>query len=233
MTYSKCYYHELCIANIWHIRHGVEHRCIRNNIGRRSDLRWIGFDATGWFLWSKNNAIHITIWLGVGSVHVYSVFIFASKWIRHFQLPLAACRVLITHHFHFKRWCRSSGQYMYGWEFSTKGLPIFSLALGALFTSNQREKNDFIQIRPIGMIFYSLMLNGVALLGEKFFPVLVEIIHLHGFLLFLGINCCLGMVFVAFMKETKGQSLDSKKLHKNTLPADTDDKQNRFWLLFF
>ena len=59
------------------------------------------------------------------------------------------------------------------------------------------------------MIFYSLMLNGVALLGEKFFPILVEIIYMHGFLLFLGINCCFGIVFVAFMTETKGQSIDT------------------------
>ena len=82
-----------------------------------------------------------------------------------------------------------------------------------------------IQIRPMNK---RLVINGVALLGEKFFPILVEIIHLHGFLLFLGINCCLGMVFVAFMKETKGQSLDSTNLHANKLPLDTDDKQNRF-----
>ena len=121
MTYSKCYYHELCIANIWHIRHGVEHRCIRNYIGRRSNFRWIGFDTTGWLFRSENNAVHITFWLGVGSVHVHSVLIFPSKWIRRFQLPLAANPVLITHHFHFKCWCRGSGQYMYSWEFSTKG----------------------------------------------------------------------------------------------------------------
>lgn len=52
------------------------------------------------------------------------------------------------------------------------------------------------------------MLNGVALLGEKFFPILVEIIYMHGFLLFLGINCCFGIVFVTFMQETKGESID-------------------------
>lgn len=67
----------------------------------------------------------------------------------------------------------------------------------------------FFQIRPIGMIFYSLCLNGVALLGEKFFPILVKIIDLHGFLIFLGLNCCIGIIYVSFMKETKGQSLDS------------------------
>lgn len=64
------------------------------------------------------------------------------------------------------------------------------------------------------MIFYSLMLNGVALLVEKFFPILVEIIYMHGFLLFLGINCCFGIGFVIFMKETKGQSIDSLDFSK-------------------
>lgn len=66
------------------------------------------------------------------------------------------------------------------------------------------------------MAFYSLTLNGVALLGEKFFPVLIEIIHLHGCLLFLGVNCCLGLIFVAVMKETNGKSIDSIPFEKNS-----------------
>lgn len=77
------------------------------------------------------------------------------------------------------------------------------------------------------MIFYSLMLNGVALLGEKFFPILVEIIYMHGFLLFLGINCCLGIVFVAFMKETKGQSIDTINANKK-YSADKSNDQSRY-----
>lgn len=75
------------------------------------------------------------------------------------------------------------------------------------------------------MIFYSLMQNGVALLGEKFFPVLVEIIYMHGFLLFLGVNCCLGIVFVAFMKETKGKSLDTEN---SKHPFEKENEPNRF-----
>lgn len=89
-------------------------------------------------------------------------------------------------------------------------LIIFLASSGIVALANTCTVENFSpKIRPIGMIFYSLCLNGVALLAEKFFPVLVEIIYLHGFLLFLGINCCLGIIFVAFMKETKGQSLDS------------------------
>lgn len=75
------------------------------------------------------------------------------------------------------------------------------------------------------MIFYSLIMNGVALLGEKFFPVLVKIIYIHGFLLFLGINCCLGIIFVAFMKETKGQSIHEPNSDKKCSPDKNKDQQ--------
>lgn len=57
------------------------------------------------------------------------------------------------------------------------------------------------------MAFYSLCLNAVGLLGDKFFPILLNVIHLHGYMLFLGFNCCLGVIFVAFMKETRGSNL--------------------------
>lgn len=76
------------------------------------------------------------------------------------------------------------------------------------------------------MIFYSLILNGIALLGEKFFPILVEIIYMHGFLLFLGVNCCFGIVFVTFMKETKGKSLDT--MDKQFATVNRDNEPNKF-----
>lgn len=77
------------------------------------------------------------------------------------------------------------------------------------------------------MIFYSLMLNGVALLGDKFFPISVEIIYMHGFLLFLGINCCFGIAFVTFMTETKGQSIDTLVTEEKSVVSDDKD-QHRF-----
>lgn len=58
------------------------------------------------------------------------------------------------------------------------------------------------------MTFYSMAINIVAIMGEKFFPLSIEVIYLHGFLLFLAINCCVGTIFVTFMKETKGKSLN-------------------------
>lgn len=65
------------------------------------------------------------------------------------------------------------------------------------------------QIRSIGMTFYSMTINIVALMGEKFFPLAIEAYQLHAVLLFLAINCCIGTIFVTFMKETKGKSLNA------------------------
>lgn len=72
-----------------------------------------------------------------------------------------------------------------------------------------------------------IVLNGVALLGEKFFPILVDIIYMHGFLLFLGINCCFGIVFVAFMEETKGSSIDISNSNEKSV-NDKNKDQHRF-----
>lgn len=57
----------------------------------------------------------------------------------------------------------------------------------------------------------------MALFSDKYFPILMEVIHLHGCFLFFGICCCFGVVFVAFMKETKGKALDA---------IDEDDEKN-------
>lgn len=59
------------------------------------------------------------------------------------------------------------------------------------------------------MIIYSIAFNITAFMGGKLFPILLEVIHLHGIMLLLAVNCCLGIVFVAFMRETKGESLDT------------------------
>lgn len=42
---------------------------------------------------------------------------------------------------------------------------------------------------------------------------------MHGFMLFLGINCCAGLIFVAFMDETKGKSIDSVIPIENQVPT--------------
>lgn len=73
----------------------------------------------------------------------------------------------------------------------------------------------FSQIRTAGMVLFSVVMNTIQFSGDKLFPVLLEMIYLHGILLLLGANCCVGLVFVAFMKETKGESLDS--INKKTI----------------
>lgn len=76
----------------------------------------------------------------------------------------------------------------------------------------RNDMNSFcLQIRTAGMTWYSLFNNFMAFVGDKFFPILLEIIHLHGFFILLAINCCAGLIFIASMKETKGKSLDSSE----------------------
>lgn len=69
-------------------------------------------------------------------------------------------------------------------------------------------------------MFYSLCINAVSFLGDKFFPVSLEVIYMHGFMLFLGINCCLGLIFIAFMDETSGKSIDTVNQSENHSPVN-------------
>ena len=75
------------------------------------------------------------------------------------------------------------------------------------------------------MIFYSFCLNATAFAGDKTFPTLLDIIGMHSVLLIMAINCCIGIVFIAFMKETKGQSIDTMVTSETKLP--TNHEQNK------
>lgn len=81
-------------------------------------------------------------------------------------------------------------------------------------------QNPFFQIRTVGVVFYSLCISSIAFVADKFFPIMLETIHLHGCLLFGAINCLIGLIFIKFMKETRGQSLDSVS------PSETQYKDN-------
>lgn len=59
------------------------------------------------------------------------------------------------------------------------------------------------------MIWYSFCGNAISFIIDKSFPILVEIIYLHGVLMVLAFTCCIGLIFVFFMAETKGQPLDT------------------------
>ncbi|XP_055299077.1 facilitated trehalose transporter Tret1-like [Sitodiplosis mosellana] len=82
------------------------------------------------------------------------------------------------------------------------------------------------KIRTIGMIFYSFCLNGIAFGVDKTFPILLEIIGMHSVMLIMAINCCLGIVFIAFMKETKGQSIDTMDTTSET-KSPANNEQNK------
>ncbi|XP_031619137.1 facilitated trehalose transporter Tret1-like [Contarinia nasturtii] len=65
------------------------------------------------------------------------------------------------------------------------------------------------KIRTHGMVLYTLWYNIVNFFADKYFPILLKGIHLHGCLMIFAVNCFLGTLFVVFyMKETKGRSLE-------------------------
>lgn len=82
-----------------------------------------------------------------------------------------------------------------------------------------------LQIRTAGVVIYSLFVSVVAFFADKYFPILLEAIHLHGCLLFFGISCSCGLIFVAFMKETKGKSLDTIEVDEK--PSQKDSTENK------
>lgn len=60
------------------------------------------------------------------------------------------------------------------------------------------------------MMINILSLNVSAFLLGKFFPIMSEIIGLHGFLWFLSGGCICAIIFIIFfMEETRGRNLDS------------------------
>lgn len=55
----------------------------------------------------------------------------------------------------------------------------------------------------------SVIISIAAFVMVKLFPILLEIVDLHGCMIILGIGCFVGFFFVLiFMEETSGQSLD-------------------------
>lgn len=60
------------------------------------------------------------------------------------------------------------------------------------------------------MAMICVAINLAAFVVAKLFPILLEIVDLHGCMLILGSGCIVGFFFVLFvMKETSGQSLDN------------------------
>ncbi|XP_055296011.1 facilitated trehalose transporter Tret1-like [Sitodiplosis mosellana] len=102
-------------------------------------------------------------------------------------------------------------------------LPIVCLSFvmfissgGILSLGNTCVVENFpTKIRPAGMVFSSMTNNIFIFAVAKSFPILLEIIYLHGFLLLLAVSCCVGLIFVPFLKETKGKSLDALETPQN------------------
>lgn len=66
-----------------------------------------------------------------------------------------------------------------------------------------------LQVRTAGTTMMSVTTCISAFVISKLFPILLEIVDLHGCMIILGTGCIIGFFFVLIvMKETSGQSLD-------------------------
>lgn len=67
------------------------------------------------------------------------------------------------------------------------------------------------------MAIIAFFINVITFLFVKLFPILLNIINLHGCLIIFGVGCIIGTIFVLFvLEETKGKSLDDVGLDENT-----------------
>lgn len=66
---------------------------------------------------------------------------------------------------------------------------------------------------------------------DKNFPVLLETIQLHGCFLILTICCCFGLIFVIFMDETRGKSLDAMILSKGKISTDKNGNKHKIYTI--
>lgn len=66
-----------------------------------------------------------------------------------------------------------------------------------------------MQIRTAGVAIVALSLSSITFLFVKLFPIMLEIIDLHGCMCVFGVGCIIGAIFALFiLEETKGKSLD-------------------------
>lgn len=82
-----------------------------------------------------------------------------------------------------------------------------------LFSSMNSWKSfiffPFIQIRTLGMSLISCAISMCAFTAVKLFPILLELLNLHGCMLIYGSCCIAGSFYVIFvLNETSKKSLD-------------------------
>lgn len=67
----------------------------------------------------------------------------------------------------------------------------------------------FFKIRTVGFVIINVAICLASFAAVKLFPIMLEIIDLHGCMFTLGIGCIIASIFVYFfLKETSNQSID-------------------------
>lgn len=97
-----------------------------------------------------------------------------------------------------------------------------------LFTTKYNFAIYFSQIRTTGMTIICFSFSLVTFISVKFYPILLEILDLHGCLLIYAIGSFIGALFVLFiLEETTGTSLDEvgMDMNENVMKNDKLDME--------
>lgn len=209
-------HHQLCGASVSKVRNNDGSTNFGHCVGHRTDIRWNYFDFVEWYFGQEDHAHHITLWISYWVIQLGHFFISRPpRTGSNKLLEFTCCRIVICHIHSKRRYC-TTFECVCRWKFTAKGLYIYFIKNFMIVFWN--ELFFFrLQIRTSGMVIYTLWYNVVSFLGDKYFPIFLEMIHLHGCFLFFAVNCCVGILFVIFvMKETKGQSLDATDSTEST-----------------
>lgn len=73
------------------------------------------------------------------------------------------------------------------------------------------------KIRSFGLTVGTVAINCCSFIVVKFFPLLIQIIHLYGCMFVFAGSCFVGLLYIIlFMEETKGKNLDQLKQETQT-----------------
>lgn len=159
-----------------------------------------------------------TIMLGVAQmIGTYFASMFVDTKGRKFLLKLslsgcAVCLIVMAVHLYLHRLGLSLA--------ALHWVPVFCMIISVVFAAAGviplrlicLIESFPIKLRPIGVTFGNIALNIFTFLSVKLYAPLTEIIKLEGCMLFFGIGCAIGVIYVImYVEETNGKELNVVK----------------------
>ncbi|XP_055298963.1 uncharacterized protein LOC129566767 [Sitodiplosis mosellana] len=175
------------------------------------------------------SSIVLAVMLILGSsVNTYLADIFGRKRLNFISLTGSAVGQLATSLYHYL--------YISGYDLSLfSWVPVVSLSFVIFILAAGILPLQLICVveylppktRTLTMSLISSAIGMCAFISVKLFPILLELLDLHGSMLIYGCGCSIGAIYVLLvLKETSGKSLDDVGKSKNT-KVDCDHSTKR------